>query len=193
MDAHSSSPRQFRPTAAEHPLTPTSTVGDFLEHWLQEEHLLWPSTYASYKVHVQSHLIPYLGNLPLAGLRPAHIDRMYRLIAQSDSQGETPATIASLRRLHATLATALSSAVKQGMLATSPAARVQPPCATKPRPERPEEPMVKFLATVRVDDAPQRVIFAAASWIDAIDILHLRYGDNPQFVLTTDNEAVHSV
>lgn len=100
------------------------TVGAYLEAWLWGKQSLKPSTHAGYEVHVRRHLKPYIGHLPLSGLSPAHVDRMYRLLA--DEAGPAM-SVATLHRLHATLMSALNTAVKRGLIDRNPASTVELP------------------------------------------------------------------
>jgi hypothetical protein len=197
MDEHDDAPRRPRPTRAERSLTPTSTVAEFLEGWLGARQSLRPSTHGSHEAHIRRYLVPYLGNLPLEGLRPAHIERMYLLLAYNDSHGETPLAVAPLRRIHATLTGALNTAVERGLLDRNPAVPVQLPRSTKARPPRTEESMMqgglqppKFSGMVWIDGAQVTVNLDAASWGDAIDQLHNQYGLGPEWVLRADSAAV---
>ena len=197
MDAHDRAPRRLRPAGAGHSITPTSTVGDFLEDWLGAQRSLRPSTYASHEAHVRRYLLPYLGNLPLDGLRPAHIERMYRLQAHPDGHGETPLSIASLRQVHATLASALNTAVKRGLVGANPATPVLLPRAPEPRPGWTEASVMKsslqlpkFSGAVWIDGVQLAVDLEAATWGDAIDLLNDQYGHGSKFVLRTEVAAV---
>src|SRR3954452_8402613 len=92
------------------------TVGEFLGDWLASKQSLRPSTRVSYSTHVRRYLTPHLGDLPLVALRPIHIDRMHREITiRAEHQGR-PISVATLRRIHATLTSALNSAVRQVLL-----------------------------------------------------------------------------
>ena len=111
------------------PITSSSTVGDYLEAWLTGKRSLRPSTYASHEAHVRRYLVPYLGQLPLDGLRSHHIERMYRLLADQGGQRRGPLSESGMRRIHSTLATAMNAAVDSGLLDRSPSATVTLPGA----------------------------------------------------------------
>jgi integrase len=114
------------------------TVGEYLTEWLAGRVALRPSTLASYRAHIERHLIPQLGDLPLEEVSPQHVEQLHaRLLAG----GVTPATLA---RVHATLSTALTTARARGQLSHDPLAGVQ-----LPRVERPE-PTVWTLAQAQV-------------------------------------------
>lgn len=109
------------------------TVGEFLDDWLWGKQALRPSTHASYESHIRLYLVPYLGNLDLEALRPLHIERMFREIAMTDDRRGRPLSPASIRRIHATLMSALNTAVRRGMLDRNPAVTVELPKPPKSR------------------------------------------------------------
>jgi integrase len=109
------------------------TVGEYLEEWLWGKQALRPSTHRSYENHLRKYLIPLLGHLPLRALRALHVDRAYRQIATSERYGR-PLSVATLRRIHATLMSALNTAVRRGLIDRNPAATVELPRAPRARP-----------------------------------------------------------
>src|SRR3954471_23743277 len=111
MNAHDSVVRRLRPLDGEQQITSSSTVEDFLEDWLWGKQSLRPSTHASYEVHVRRYLVPFLGKLRLAGLQAGPVQRMYGLLAERDGGGGKPLSVSSLRRIHATLMSAMNTAV----------------------------------------------------------------------------------
>lgn len=110
------------------------TVAGYLEVWLAGKQSLRDSTRQSYGLHVRKYLTPYLGDLPLTELRPVHIERMYQLIATGDAEdGVTSLSVSTLRRIHATLTSALNTAVRRGLIERNPAATVELPPVRRPR------------------------------------------------------------
>ena len=89
-------------------------MGDYLEEWLWSKQSLRPSTHASYETHVRRYLIPHLGNVSIDALLPLHIERMYRELATQEGRGGRPLAVSSVRRIHATLMSALNMAVRRG-------------------------------------------------------------------------------
>lgn len=107
------------------------TTGDYLKQWLSSKHSLRATTRMSYESHLRLYLLPQLGHVPLVDLRPPHLDRMYAgMVARPDGRLRAAATV---RRVHATLRSALNSAVKRRLIAWSPAAHVELPSAAAPR------------------------------------------------------------
>ena len=121
---------------AAHPETEdVMTVGTFLEDWLWGKQSLRPSTHLSYETHVRLYLTPYLGTLRLDALRPVHVERMYRQIATTDDRARKSLSVSTMRRIHATLMSALNTAVKRGLIDRNPAATVELPRSRKARVE----------------------------------------------------------
>jgi hypothetical protein len=107
-------------------------VGEFLTAWLAEKVAagLRPTTARSYAQHVRDHLVPKLGHLRLRDLRPGHVEAMLRPI------GAGPSTV---RRIHATLRSALATAKRRRLVAFNAAVDVELPKASRPK-MRPWEP-----------------------------------------------------
>jgi integrase len=111
-----------------------ATVGGYLDAWLTAKQSLRDSTKQSYALHVRRYLTPHLGDLPLTELRPVHVERMYRLIVTGDGEDRgQPLSVATLRRIHATLTSALNTAVRRGLIERNPAATVELPPVRRPK------------------------------------------------------------
>src|SRR3954451_7084417 len=128
------------------------TVGEFLGDWLVSRQSLRPSTRVSYSTHVRRYLTPHLGDLPLVALRPIHIDRMHREITIRAEHPGRPISVATARRIHATLTSALNTAVRQGLMQRNPAATVEFPPVPRTRLETwTGAELARFLAATRPD------------------------------------------
>lgn len=103
------------------------TVGQFLTRWLEDvaRPTIRPSTYESYRGHVENHLIPALGHLKLTELTPQHVQR---LMNEKRASGLAPRTVAYMR---AVLRRALMHALKWGLLTRNVATLVDPPKITR--------------------------------------------------------------
>jgi integrase len=103
------------------------TLGDWLEEWLEGLRLK-PQTIAGYQRDVRRHVVPHIGHLKLADLAPVHLDRLYRTLETTGSPtGKGPLSLSSVRGVHATLCSALTAALRAGVIADSPARRATPP------------------------------------------------------------------
>jgi integrase len=98
------------------------TVATYLDDWLTgATRALRPSTASTYERHIRLHILPTLGNLPLARLRPEQLDRLYAgLLAKGLSR-------TSVQHIHAILRRSLSQATRRGVIARNPTDLVDPP------------------------------------------------------------------
>ncbi len=99
-------------------------TADFLLSWLESRRNIRSSTRRSYEGHIRVHLLPHIGHIPLPSLRANHLDAMYSALLAKAPGRRTP-SIATVRRVHATLRTALNSAVRRRLLPYSPASQVE--------------------------------------------------------------------
>jgi integrase len=87
-----------------------------------------PTTYLSYQGHVECHIIPALGTLPLQHLGASHINAFYfRLLTEGRGEGKGGISPATVRRVHATLHRALGDAVRWNRLIKNPVDAADPP------------------------------------------------------------------
>ncbi len=99
------------------------TVRHWLATWLATvRHEVASRSYDRYAAIVNRHLIPALGNLQLTKLAPVHIQDFYNSLASTGRRDGRPGGLAprSRRQLHRVLATALSRAVEQQLIARNP-------------------------------------------------------------------------
>ena len=111
-------------------ITPSKiTVEEFLGTWIELHVLnLKPSTEASYRVNLNSYLLPYLGHIPLANLRPSHIQKFYADLRREGGKDGNPLSAKSVQNAGAVLKKALQYAVDvDGLLVHNPASRVPLP------------------------------------------------------------------
>ena len=107
------------------------TVAEYLVEWLNGKQSIRPSTRQAYGVHVVVHIVPAVGHLRLLDLRSHHIEAMYRSIALANASRERPVGAATMQRIHATLMSALNTAVRRGLIRRNPAATVELARATQ--------------------------------------------------------------
>jgi integrase len=119
------------------------TTGEWLTYWLAERtkatgtsaagKALRPSTGALYRLHLD-YLLPHIGGIPLARLRPEDISRaLDAVLRESRARGGKTMGPTTLRRVHAALRAALNTAVKQRKIAWNPAVHVELPTAERPQ------------------------------------------------------------
>lgn len=130
------------------------TVAAFLTGWLAAKGAAGtrPKTMASYVSHADRFLIPRLGHLRLSALRASHIEALLIEIAAGNAGRARPIGPATIRRVHATIRSALSSAKRQGLVSTNVASNVELPRVSRPKP-RPWEPaeLGRFLDSAQTD------------------------------------------
>ncbi len=107
------------------------TVAEYLQQWLTVYALpnTAPTTSRRYEQLIRVHLIPTLGNLPLAKLRPLHIQDAYQRILSTGLSART------VLQCHRVLRKALQHALQWQILTRNPADAVE-----APRPGRYEVP-----------------------------------------------------
>lgn len=109
------------------------TVEQYLRSWLdvKRDSGTRPTTMRSYTQHVDSYLVPHLGRLRLGDLRAGHVEKMIRDIAKPvDGKSLSPATV---RRVHATLRSALTSAKRKHLVTFNSAENLELPRAPRPQ------------------------------------------------------------
>ena len=91
--------------------TREQTLGDFLTLWLADaERTLKPTTLREYRRHVDAEIVPALGSVPLSRLRKQHVADFIGRLTRS-GRGAT-----TVRRIHATLRSALSDALARDLI-----------------------------------------------------------------------------
>ena len=117
------------------------TVAQYLTRWLAiHDSQVKPTTLASYKMHVDRHIVPALGEVRLKKLDRATLNTFFAQLRRrprprgKDRTAEQSANLAPLapatvRRVAATLHKALADAVDEGTLAWNPADKVKLPKA----------------------------------------------------------------
>jgi integrase len=118
-------------------------VDDFLTNqWLPAiRPTIRATTYLSYIGHIENHLSPTFGRIPLQQLSPAHINALYAKLLTESRAGRAlpenkkkdeelkPLAPATVRRIHATLHRALRDAVRWNLIGRNPADAADPPRA----------------------------------------------------------------
>ena len=111
------------------------TTAQFLTWWLNEvvKPSARPKTMKFYEFEARVHLIPGLGKIPLQKLTPQQVQMFLNAkLSKPSNRTGRPLSARSVRHIHRTLCTALSSAVKYGNVVRNVGKLVDPPLATKP-------------------------------------------------------------
>jgi len=113
----------------------TLTVGEYLDQWLESKRRLRPTARRSYESHIRLHLKPWLGKVPLSGLRADHIDRAFRQIEAAGAGKPRPTGPATIERIRDTQRNALNDAANRRLISFNPVAGVELPEYTRPEVE----------------------------------------------------------
>lgn len=108
-----------------------ATLGEYLEEWLKAHALsVSPRTLANYALYVREHIIPAIGHIPLAKLRPLHIQRFVASLmtgGRKDKRKLPALSPTTVRHVYTTLHKALADAVKWQLVPYNPASGVTAP------------------------------------------------------------------
>jgi len=108
------------------------TVAEFLRQWLNDYVVtrVRPVTAQGYVQKIERHIIPALGGVPLADLKPGHLQSFYgKLLQGGRLDGPGGLSARTVLHMHRILHNALSCAVKWGFAPRNVAEAVDPPRA----------------------------------------------------------------
>lgn len=145
-------------------------VSAFLTDWLDGQVYLRPSTKASYRANVEKYLAPAFGSLALSQITVQSVERFAHDLA---ARGLAAGTV---QRILATLRSALSYAVRMGLIPVNPASGIRVPSSMS-RPTRtwtPEE-SATFLALLGDDSADVLLRMALTTGMRRGELLGLRW------------------
>lgn len=100
-----------------------TTLAEYSDRWLAlAQGRLKPSTWASYRSKLHTHVLPALGHVPLQHLTAAHLDDLYMQLLDRLA----PRSVAYT---HTIVKALLSDAQRKGLLRSNPASAATPPSA----------------------------------------------------------------
>lgn len=107
------------------------TLSKFTEQWV-DNHVskLAPKTQGEYKRMLELHILPQLGNIKLADIRPTHIMKFYKFLQQDGIRQDGKSgklSERSIRYYHAVLSSMLQDAVQWQLIVSNPTSRVEAP------------------------------------------------------------------
>ena len=102
-------------------------LSQYLKRWLNDSvrGSVKPITHSSYEMLVNKHVVPFLGNVRLSNLTPAHLQGFYR---SKLDEGLSPRTV---QYLHVVLHRALKQALRWALVPRNVAEAVDPPKVPK--------------------------------------------------------------
>jgi len=109
------------------------TLDEYLTDWLATPRDIEDSTLRAYRDHVNNHISPLLGGIPVAQLRPSDVERLIRDRLRAKRRGQRQGRTLSrstVAKIVTTLRIALNRAVKRGDLPVNVAQLVELPRAT---------------------------------------------------------------
>ncbi len=150
-----------------------ATVRDYVEQWLEAiAPSIRPSTHRRYADMVRLHVLPVLGEVRLARLSAAHLQRLY---ADRLATGLSPTTISNL---HFMIHRALEQAVRWGLTARNVTDAVDPPRRATPDAKTwDSRQVVAFLAATKGDELEALWRLALMTGMRRGEILGLRWED----------------
>ena len=154
--------------------SPRQTLKQYLEHWLENVHKskIRTSTYAGYRVILDKHIIPALGDFPVQKLTAQQVEDFY---ASKLREGLKPGYV---RNMHTVLHKAMSHAVRINLVARNVCDVVE-----VPHPRRDEmKPLTKEQAQKLLEMAKERrletlLIVAITTGMRRGEMLGLRWQD----------------
>lgn len=110
------------------------TTAQYLRDWIKTkaEAERRATTLRSYQGHLDQYLIPALGAVPLKALRHTHVQRMVSDILAGNASRPRPVGPATMRRIMATLNSAMNAAVKARLIRHNPAQFVELAAGERP-------------------------------------------------------------
>jgi integrase len=159
-------------------------VAAFLTDWLPtlEVRGLRASTRASYKIMIDTQIVPRIGSVQLQKLSAAHLNAMYaEMLASGRIQREGGLSARTVRYAHTIIRKALSDAVKWNLLVRNPGDAADPPSAKAAKAREmktwsPEE-LGRFLREVAEDRLFAAVRLVAMTGMRRGEVLGLRWRD----------------
>lgn len=153
------------------------TLGEFLtQRWLPGRKLsLRPSTWSSYEVAINRHVLPHLGGVQIQQLSPDRLDRFY---ADLSATGLAPKTV---RNIHVMLHKALHDAMRKNLVPRNAAEAADPPKLT--RSSRSDmstwtpEQLRDFFAGIAHHRLAAAYLLAATTGMRRGEVLGLRWAD----------------
>ncbi len=158
------------------------TVAAYLRQWLEEyaRANVRETTYLSYRIMVEKHLIPALGQIALSQLSTSHLQRYYRQALDSgrkDGHG-TKLSERSVLYQHRVLSEALSHAVQWGLVPKNVAQAATPPRIRRQDPKTwTIEELTRFLESIHDAEFYVFALTVLYTGMRRSEALGLRWGD----------------
>jgi integrase len=151
----------------------TPTVATWGERWLATvAHRVRPATLALYRTAIRHHIIPALGKVELARLRPSDVEAMTGAMIDAGSKASTAALT---RRV---LVVAMTDAARDGIIGRNVAQLARPPRTGRPvRRALSADEVRSLLVTIADDPLGPLVMLGIATGMRRGEMLALRWSD----------------
>src|SRR5919106_1070635 len=156
----------------------TTTVGDYLDEWLEVvQPRLRPTSWNSYRQAV-AHIKGRIGAVPLQSLVPLEVENLYKeLLATRGRQGR-PLSPKTVRGVHVVLRKALADAERLGLVVRNAAAAAKPPVPPKHEHTTWTAPqLAQFLGSLDGERLSAAFVLLATTGMRRGEALGLRWGD----------------
>lgn len=159
------------------------TVGGFLvDAWLPAiQSSIRPSTFESYRINIERHIVPGLGAIRLQSLTAAHVNGFYaQLLTNGRSDGKGGLAPNTVKHIHTALRKALGDALRWSYVSRNVAVAANPPKASDTRREMKAwtaEELRTFLESVAEDRLYAAWLLAASTGMRRGEVLGLRWSD----------------
>jgi integrase len=166
-------PERAANRAASAPAPVAATLGAFLTGWLADSRQTRkPQTWRKYDSIIRTHVLPTLGDVPLAAVTPQHLTDLYAAVA-ADGLGAT-----SVRHVHVVLGTGLQAATRRGLIPANPSRMVDAPRVDPGnRPTLSRGQVARLLAAVKGDRLEALYVLAVTTGMRQGELLALRWSD----------------
>lgn len=154
------------------------TLEEYLQDWLEHmQHRVRSNTFQRYASVVRTHIVPVIGSLELAKLRPLHIQALEsRALERGRADGTGGLSARTVVHVHRVLSQALSQAVRWQLLVANPAQAVQPPRPGRPALTIPDaETVERIVRAAEGTHLHMPIVLAVATGMRRSEILGLRW------------------
>lgn len=108
------------------------TVARWLRYWLSTRTRIRATTRAHYGHDIERFLIPHIGAMTLAQLNARQLTAAFAEIGKITNRHGVPHSACTLHHVRTTLRAALNAAVREGVITSNPAARLELPTRERP-------------------------------------------------------------
>lgn len=158
-----------------------ATVGELLERWFEQaQGDFSPKTVKETRGFLDRTIVPGIGHVHLAKLKPLELDRFYRQLRASGGCGGRPLAPGTIRRIHGIIHRAMGQGVRWEWLTVNPASSASPPRVDSPEITPPSPTQLADLLTLAGERNPDLTTFlvvAAATGARRSEVVALRWTD----------------